>query len=93
MRHACQLVSLFYRKITVAGGNHHLSQGINCQQFFSVYFKQPVYLGLQLNLSLFYLRFGHIFIFADIPQNLGALIFMEDSLCLFPDKQVLLAHR
>lgn len=28
-----------------------------------------------------------------VPQNLGALIFMEDSLCLFPDKQVLLAHR
>ena len=76
----------------MAGSDHHFSQGIHCQQLLSVYFEKPVCLGRQLYFAFFYFRLAHVFILTDIPENLGPLIFMEDSLCLFPYIQMLFAH-
>ena len=89
---ARDLISLFYREITMATGNHHLTKCIHCTKFFTIDLQYTVTIRDQFNLTFLHFRWMHVLTLADLPQNLCRLIFMKHTFLLFPYIQMFLTY-
>src|SRR5699024_7244247 len=90
--HPGKLVSFSYRKSSVAGRDHHLSQGVHGVQFLHIYNNHTVMLRNQLYLSFLWLRRGHSASLTDLPQYFRRVIFVQHGFVTFPHIDMILAE-
>lgn len=91
MRVPASLVAFFYREITVAGSDHHLAEGVDCQKGVTADFQNAVGVGYQLDFAFFYISSVHGGAGTDFVEDVSAFVFMKNAFFLFPDKEVLFA--
>ena len=87
-----KLVSFFYRKISMAGRNHHLSQRIHSQKCISADFQNSVLISDQLNFSFPDIGSMHGFSGTNIIKKLSRLVFMENSLFFLPHEKMFFSN-
>ena len=89
---AAELVALLHHE---AGGpcrDHHVPQGVHRPQPLKIHKEQAVHVGDQLDLAFLRLSCRHVRVHADIPQDIGRVVFVEHGLVVFPDIDRILAH-
>ena len=89
---AAELVALFHHEAGRPRRNHHVPQGVHRPQALEVNEEQAVRIGDQFDLAFLRFRGRHVRVHADIPQDIGRVVFVEHALVIFPDIDRVLAH-
>ena len=90
--HPRQLVARTDHRIGVAGGDHQFTHRVYRHQPVHIHPEEAGAVCFQLDLALFYRGGHHVLVAAQSQQPVGALVFMEHPLRLFPDVEPVLAH-
>ena len=82
---AAELVTLLHHEAGRPCRDHHIAQGVHRPQTLQIDKEQAVRVGDQLDLAFLRLRGRHVFIHADVPQDIGCVVLVEHGLVVFPD--------
>ena len=89
---AQQTVAFFHGGVVMTGGDHDLVQVVYRVQTAYVHRKKPVAVGDQLDFPFFYRGGMHIFILADLAEDLGGFVLVEHVRVLFPYVQMIFSQ-
>ncbi len=88
----CDLIALFYRSISMPGGDHHFSQAVDGGKPFSVHLQEAVTVRNELDLPLAHTCRMHICPRADFIKDPSGFILVEHIFIFFPYVKMLLAY-
>ena len=87
---AGQFIALFNGEIPMAGGDHHLPEGVYGQELAAVHLQETVDIGDELDLALFHGGGVHMLPGAQGVEDLRRVVFVEHVFIVFPDEDMIL---